>query len=173
METNNRMDQSSIEIKEADNDNPTSEEPNSMETDEAEIDGPASEESDSEDERENRVWQWILIGLLIGGIGGFLLGRQSGLAQETTSASAAVDSQIDVSATTLPAAEGSEFETSGIALGPTPVGIQPEMVRTLGDPDAPVTVVEFSDYQCPFCLRHFQQTIPLLKENYWSCLLYL
>jgi protein-disulfide isomerase len=160
------MDQSSNEIKEADNDNPTSEEPNSMETDEAEIDGPASEESDSEDERENRVWQWILIGLLIGGIGGFLLGRQSGLAQETTSASAAVDSQIDVSATTLPAAEGSEFETSGIALGPTPVGIQPEMVRTLGDPDAPVTVVEFSDYQCPFCLRHFQQTIPLLKENY-------
>ena len=82
------------ETKEVDNDNPTSEEPNSMETDEPETEDPASEESDSEDERENRVWQWILIALLIGGIGGFLLGRQSGFAQETTSASAAVDSQI-------------------------------------------------------------------------------
>ena len=35
-----------------------------------------------------------------------------------------------------------------------------------GDPDAPVTIVEYSDYQCPFCLRHFQDTMPQLLENY-------
>ena len=35
-----------------------------------------------------------------------------------------------------------------------------------GDPNAPVTIVEYSDYQCPFCLRHFQQTMPLLKAEY-------
>ena len=36
----------------------------------------------------------------------------------------------------------------------------------LGDPGAKVTVVEFADFQCPFCGRFFKTTIPSLKENY-------
>lgn len=35
-----------------------------------------------------------------------------------------------------------------------------------GDPDAPLTIVEFSDFQCPFCLRFVQQTLPLIEEHY-------
>lgn len=36
----------------------------------------------------------------------------------------------------------------------------------LGDKNAPVTLVEFSDYECPFCKRHFDQVYPLLKKDY-------
>jgi len=35
-----------------------------------------------------------------------------------------------------------------------------------GNPNAPVTIVEYSDFQCPFCSRFFQQTLPLIEENY-------
>ena len=37
---------------------------------------------------------------------------------------------------------------------------------TLGKADAPVVVVEFSDYQCPFCQRFSQNTLPALKADY-------
>ena len=36
----------------------------------------------------------------------------------------------------------------------------------IGDPNAPVTIVEFTDFQCPFCARHFAQTLPGLIEGY-------
>ena len=35
-----------------------------------------------------------------------------------------------------------------------------------GDPNAPVTLIEFSDYQCPFCSRHVSQTGPLIEDQY-------
>jgi len=35
-----------------------------------------------------------------------------------------------------------------------------------GSEDAPVTIVEFTDYQCPFCERHFTETAGLIDQNY-------
>ncbi len=37
---------------------------------------------------------------------------------------------------------------------------------TLGNPDAIVTVVEFTDYQCPFCSRFEKSTFKQLKQTY-------
>lgn len=36
----------------------------------------------------------------------------------------------------------------------------------LGDKNAPVTIIEFSDYECPFCKRHFDETLPQLVKEY-------
>jgi protein-disulfide isomerase len=47
-----------------------------------------------------------------------------------------------------------------------PVGFTEEGFPYWGDPDAPVVVEEYSDYLCPFCGRHFQQTLPALLEQY-------
>jgi protein-disulfide isomerase len=38
--------------------------------------------------------------------------------------------------------------------------------QMLGSKDAPLTVVEFTDYQCPFCQRFHVTTFPELKKNY-------
>jgi len=36
----------------------------------------------------------------------------------------------------------------------------------LGDEDAELAIVEFSDYQCPYCVRHAKQVYPDLKKNF-------
>lgn len=48
--------------------------------------------------------------------------------------------------------------------GPVKVSLDDDPV--LGDKNAPVTLVEFSDYECPFCKRHFEATYQDLKKNY-------
>lgn len=62
--------------------------------------------------------------------------------------------------------------TEEISTTTTPVSIgqikTPSMDddAVLGSEDAPVTIIEFSDYQCPFCNRHYVQTLPQLKAEY-------
>lgn len=36
----------------------------------------------------------------------------------------------------------------------------------IGKANAPVTIVEFTDYQCPFCARHFTTAYKQIKEKY-------
>jgi len=48
--------------------------------------------------------------------------------------------------------------------GPVKVSLDDDPI--LGDKNAPITLVEFSDYECPFCKRHFDQTYSDLKKDY-------
>ena len=37
---------------------------------------------------------------------------------------------------------------------------------SMGSDTAPVTIIEFSDYQCPFCARFYAETLPMIKSEY-------
>lgn len=59
---------------------------------------------------------------------------------------------------------------AGYNIAPTPpppdTDFEDEEFAVDGDPNAPVTIVEFSDYQCPFCGRFFRETKAQLDEQY-------
>jgi protein-disulfide isomerase len=56
-----------------------------------------------------------------------------------------------------------------VAVGPTPESptiVSIEGGATKGNKDARVTLVEFTDYQCPFCSRHFRDAMPQIDNDY-------
>ena len=68
-----------------------------------------------------------------------------------------------------PAAQGPPRVQPGAAVETyegTPVGFTADGHPFRGKPDAPLTLVEYTDYLCPFCERHVSQTMPTLLEKY-------
>ena len=49
---------------------------------------------------------------------------------------------------------------------PTHAKLDLQGFEMLGDKNAPLTIVEFTDYQCPFCQRFHLTSFPELKKNY-------
>jgi protein-disulfide isomerase len=49
---------------------------------------------------------------------------------------------------------------------PQNLAVKGDAIYVLGKSDAPLTMVEFTDYQCPFCGRFEATTYPLIKKNY-------
>lgn len=49
---------------------------------------------------------------------------------------------------------------------PAPKEISADDDAILGSPDAPVTIVEFSDSQCPFCRKFATEAFPQIKQDY-------
>jgi len=47
-----------------------------------------------------------------------------------------------------------------------PADVSIEGSPVLGDANAPVTIVEFTDYQCPFCRRHATGTFGQIEKEY-------
>lgn len=52
------------------------------------------------------------------------------------------------------------------APAPTSAKVSIDDDPVLGEKNAQVTLIEFSDYECPFCKRHFDETYPNLKKDY-------
>lgn len=64
------------------------------------------------------------------------------------------NSEPAVAQTSVETPEASDVDTSGI----------PEMI--LGDPDAPITLIEYASYTCPHCASFHENTYPQLKADY-------
>jgi len=47
-----------------------------------------------------------------------------------------------------------------------PLKISEDNDPVIGDIDAPITIIEFSDFQCPFCARFHVQTLPIIMDEY-------
>ena len=47
-----------------------------------------------------------------------------------------------------------------------PLKISSENNPFIGNPDAPITIIEFSDFQCPFCAKFHMQTLPTIMDEY-------
>jgi protein-disulfide isomerase len=63
--------------------------------------------------------------------------------------------------TALPSQAGTEPQAPE---GKVDVGVG--KLPVVGEKGAKVTIVEFSDFECPFCKRHFDETLSQLKQEY-------
>ncbi len=94
--------------------------------------------------RKDQVWKYstfILAAVLIIGAFVFFSGGNSTVTTGNT---------VDTGGNTAPSQVRAEVDDDAV----------------LGNPDAPVTIIEFSDYQCPFCGSFWSQTLPLIKQQY-------
>ena len=98
--------------------------------------------------RRNRVLKaaaWLALGLGIGSGGTVLL------------------QQWAATATAVPHARAEQKP-------PPPAALTTELLLqgepALGSSNAPLTIVEFSDFECPYCRRFHEQVLPSLKREY-------
>ena len=99
----------------------------------------------------------VLVGLLI--VASFFLGSLWTKVQYLEKNNSGSNSNTAGNAGTPTAARAPLGDT-----GPVTVSVDDDPV--LGDKNAKVTLIDFSDYECPFCKRHFEQTLPDLKKKY-------
>ncbi|WP_426991522.1 DsbA family protein [Methylomonas sp. CM2] len=48
----------------------------------------------------------------------------------------------------------------------SPIPLAGSEAMTLGKADAGIAILEFSDYECPFCGKHYKNVLPKLRESY-------
>lgn len=88
-----------------------------------------------------------------------LSGSQQATPAETASSTPGAEGQTQ----SQPVEQGT---FAGIDLGVIPTGRTDEGAPMLGTPDAPVTIVEYSDYQCPHCQNFNLNVLPDVIKNY-------
>lgn len=69
-----------------------------------------------------------------------------------------------LSGESLAAAQPTAAPSQPVA-APTPATLSTNFAAVKGDPNAPVTIIEFTDYQCPFCQRHARETLPTIMQE--------
>lgn len=97
---------------------------------------------------------FLISGILIGtAFNQRAAGSEVTVEMVSTAVAAAVSNSLRAQATASPAA-------------PAKLNVSADDDPSWGPPNAPVTIIEFSDFQCPFCGRFHQDTYDQIRQNY-------
>jgi protein-disulfide isomerase len=98
-----------------------------------------------------KTYVFLALGLLAGSVGGFMAGFSM--------AGSRPEAPLRAVVSPTPTLEVRDVATEG----------RPQ----LGADDAPITIVEFTDYECPFCGRYIRETYPALLAEYGDRMKYV
>ncbi len=98
-----------------------------------------------------KTYVFLALGLLAGSVGGFMAGFSV--------AGSSPEAQPRAVVSPTPTLEVRDVATEG----------RPQR----GADDAPITIVEFTDYECPFCGRYIRETYPALMSEYGDRMRYV
>jgi protein-disulfide isomerase len=99
----------------------------------------------------------LLVGVAIAVFLGFVAGRQQQL----------VDSQHEILREIQELKTSLRFQ-SAPAAPPLDFNLSIEGAAIKGNPNARLTLIEFSDFECPFCARYVRDSYPQLERDYVS-----
>lgn len=118
---------------------------------------PSLENSLDRENSQKKIWPWLVTVLIAAWIiamgilgAGYLISKEisRGVATNLTNGSGGANAPTAISNN-----------------GPVDIEITDQMY-SLGSEDAPVTMIEFADFQCPFCAVFHRESFGLIKENY-------
>ncbi|RME30843.1 DsbA family protein [Candidatus Woesearchaeota archaeon] len=96
----------------------------------------------------------------------YAVGFQAGKLKTGGAATVTAKEEVDAAGKTAPSAPTPAQQPPTPPPPSAPVEVSAEGAPIEGDPDAPVTIIEWSDFQCPFCGRFFSQTLGKIRSEY-------
>lgn len=106
------------------------------------------------------------LGLLAGFALGFLVwGQGNGAETPSAAVTQAAGTPVIIAESTGPASDANDIGSQLENLPRYDVAVA-DNDPVQGSADAPITIIEFADFQCPFCQRHFLETYPQLTAEY-------